>query len=199
MVFFLQLFKKGGPTMLNKFKNMFKNEKGFTLVEILVVIVIIGILFTVILPRIDFASDKARQTGVKTDFRTFATAAEQYLRETAAKDMTQKGLNTYLDKSNQIPTGTTVIDATGVKVESKKQDPWGKEYEFEIKDPGTSTGQVIVKSYGKTGSTTADFVAGIYYKTGTIETCTTGFDNGGDIKLSGLEANVTGGCGGDIS
>ena len=55
--------------MLNKFKNMFKNQQGFTLVEILVVIVIIGILFTVILPRIDFASDRARQTGVKTDLK----------------------------------------------------------------------------------------------------------------------------------
>ena len=58
-------------------------KKAFTLVEILIVVAVIGILFVALVPRIDFAGDKARETGIKTDFRSFELAAEQILRENA--------------------------------------------------------------------------------------------------------------------
>ena len=58
-----------------------QKRKAFTLVEILIVVAVIGILFVTLVPRIDFAGDKARETGVKTDFRSFELAAEQILRE----------------------------------------------------------------------------------------------------------------------
>ena len=49
-------------------RNLLKRKKqGFTLVEILVVIVVIGLLFMFFVPRIDFVGDKARETGVKSD------------------------------------------------------------------------------------------------------------------------------------
>ena len=60
-----------------------QKRKAFTLVEILIVVAVIGILFVALVPRIDFAGDKARETGVKTDFRAFELAAEQILRENA--------------------------------------------------------------------------------------------------------------------
>lgn len=50
-------------------------KRGFTLVEILIVVAVIGILFISLVPRIDFAGDKARETGIKTDFRSFELAA----------------------------------------------------------------------------------------------------------------------------
>lgn len=62
-------------------KMLRKNKKGLTLVEILVVILIIGILIAALLPRVNAAIDKSRETQVKTDFRNFSLAAESMLRE----------------------------------------------------------------------------------------------------------------------
>ena len=53
---------------------MTNKKSGFTLVEILVVILIIGLLFVFLVPKIDNATDKARETGIKTDFRSYQTA-----------------------------------------------------------------------------------------------------------------------------
>lgn len=67
----------------HNYKNkLFSNHrKAFTLVELLIVIAIIGILFIVLVSKIDFASDRAKVTGVQTDFRSFQVAFEQVARE----------------------------------------------------------------------------------------------------------------------
>ena len=62
-------------------KTYVKNKKAFTLIELLIVIAIIGILFIVLVSRVDFATDKAKASGVQTDFRSFQTALEQVARE----------------------------------------------------------------------------------------------------------------------
>ena len=62
-------------------KTQFKNKKAFTLIELLIVIAIIGILFIVLVSKVDFATDKAKASGVQTDFRSFQTAFEQVARE----------------------------------------------------------------------------------------------------------------------
>ena len=69
-------------------KNTFKNKKAFTLIELLIVIAIIGILFIVLVSKVDFATDKAKATGVQTDFRSFQVAFEQVAKENA-------GFNTF--------------------------------------------------------------------------------------------------------
>ena len=62
-------------------KTNFKNKRAFTLIELLIVIAIIGILFIVLVSKVDFATDKAKASGVQTDFRSFQTAFEQVARE----------------------------------------------------------------------------------------------------------------------
>ena len=59
------------------------NKKAFTLIELLIVIAIIGILFIVLVSKVDFATDKAKATGVQTDFRSFQVAFEQVAKENA--------------------------------------------------------------------------------------------------------------------
>jgi prepilin-type N-terminal cleavage/methylation domain-containing protein len=59
------------------------NKKAFTLIELLIVIAIIGILFVVLVSKVDFATDKAKATGVQTDFRAFQVAFEQVAKENA--------------------------------------------------------------------------------------------------------------------
>ena len=66
----------------------FNNKRAFTLIELLIVIAIIGILFIVLVSKVDFATDKARATGVQTDFRSFQMAFETVSRENA-------GFNTF--------------------------------------------------------------------------------------------------------
>ena len=67
--------------MHNKLTN--KKKKAFTLIELLIVIAIIGILFIVLVSKVDFATDKAKATGVQTDFRSFQVAIESVAKEHA--------------------------------------------------------------------------------------------------------------------
>ena len=56
------------------FKNKEKKLKAFTLVELLVVIVVIGILFIVLVSKVDFAADEAKSTGVQVDMQALQHA-----------------------------------------------------------------------------------------------------------------------------
>ena len=66
--------------MKNKIKT---SKKAFTLIELLIVIAIIGILFVVLVSKVDFATDKAKATGVQTMFRSYQMAFETISRENA--------------------------------------------------------------------------------------------------------------------
>ena len=66
-----------------KNKSFNTKRKAFTLIELLIVIAIIGILFIVLVSKVDFATDKAKATGVQTDFRSFQLAFEQVAKENA--------------------------------------------------------------------------------------------------------------------
>ena len=71
-----------------KNKSFMTKKKAFTLIELLIVIAIIGILFIILVSKVDFATDKAKATGVQTDFRSFQVAFETVSRENA-------GFNTF--------------------------------------------------------------------------------------------------------
>lgn len=114
-------------------------KKAFTLVEILIVVAVIGILFVALVPRIDFAGDKARETGIKTDFRSFELAAEQVLRENAGladfDDIDElcdtNGINLYLDKAIQFDKSTG---------DCAKNDQWNQPYTIQVIKPTAGTG-----------------------------------------------------------
>ena len=71
-----------------KNKSFMTKRKAFTLIEILIVIAIIGILFIVLVSKVDFATDKAKASGVQTDFRSFQMAFDTVAKENA-------GFNTF--------------------------------------------------------------------------------------------------------
>ena len=82
--------------------NLNKNKKAFTLIELLIVIAIIGILFIVLVSKVDFATDKAKATGVQTDFRSFQVALDTVAKENAG--FNTFGYNTG-DNAGAIPNG----------------------------------------------------------------------------------------------
>ncbi len=59
------------------------NRKGFTLIELLIVVVIIGILAAIAIPKFASTKDKAKLASVKTDIRNFMTAEEGYFSDFA--------------------------------------------------------------------------------------------------------------------
>ncbi len=59
------------------------NKKGFTLIELLIVVVIIGILAAIAIPKFAATKDKAKLASVKTDLRNMMTAQEAYFSDFA--------------------------------------------------------------------------------------------------------------------
>jgi|GEM_PF-3473434 len=169
-----------------------KKKTAFTLVEILIVIAVIGILFVALVPRIDFAGDKARETGVKTDFRSFELASEQVIRENAgfgdfadAEALCDtNGINLYLDKALQ-------FDKTSA--ECAKNDQWNQPYTIQLVKPtGTgvnpNNGAVIFISNGKDSiksNTDDNYVLVVTFVDGQIETATYGMSS--NIESAAIE------------
>ncbi|MDX2262951.1 MAG: type II secretion system protein [Gemmatimonadales bacterium] len=60
------------------------NKKGFTLIELLIVVVIIGILAAIAIPKFAATKDKAKLASVKTDLRNIMTAQEAYFSDAGA-------------------------------------------------------------------------------------------------------------------
>jgi general secretion pathway protein G len=165
-----------------KMKKGQNKKKAFTLVEILIVVAVIGILFVTLVPRIDFAGDKARETGIKTDFRSFELAAEQLLRENAGlADFADtdalcgtNGINLYLDKALQFTDGTCA-----------KNDQWNQPYTLQVVKPTGSdinpnNGAIIFVSNGKDsliGEDEDNYVLVVTFVDGQIESETSGFSS----------------------
>ena len=128
-----------------KTKSFMTKKKAFTLIELLIVIAIIGILFIVLVSKVDFATDKAKATGVQTDFRIFQMAFDTVAKENAGfntfgwdtGDLNQDGIRNSYDEGdngagggiakNGIQDGTEVFtghkayDETFTKVFSLKK------------------------------------------------------------------------------
>lgn len=146
---------------MHKFFN--RKRGAFTLVEILVVILIIGLLFVFLVPKIDSATDKARETGIKTDMRSYQTAFEAVAREHGGlgenaiddADTAIKLINGYLDPALKIGAATDAANGAGYDV--AKKDPWNNEYIFTYaaKDD-SNNGYVSVRTMGKDMRNTYD-------------------------------------------
>ena len=167
-------------------------KNGFTLVEILVVILVIGLLFLFFIPKIDFASSKAKETGVKSDFRTYMLAAEQLMRENSglAKNNTlalaASGMNLYLDPQAQFyGVDDKDVDQNTAKVgaiagESVSKDPWNKPFKLSVSALAGNNGTITVTCGGKDGdvSTAVDnYTVSTAFTDGQIKSTTTGFSS----------------------
>jgi type II secretion system protein G len=81
----------------------FRNEKGFTLIELMIVIVIIGILAAIAIPRFATVRDDAEQASCRQNLNSLATAEEMYYADNASyTDNSGDELDTYIQNSSSM-------------------------------------------------------------------------------------------------
>ena len=124
----------------------YHREAGFTLIEIMVVIAIIGILATLIVPNIMGRPDEARVTAAKHDVGTINQALKLYRLDIGRYPTTEQGLKALVERptSEPIPQNWKA----GGYLSSVPKDPWGNPYHYS--NPGTR-GEIDVISYGADG------------------------------------------------
>ena len=118
-----------------------KRMQGFTLIEMLIVIVVISILLGVLLPQFRGTQDEARTQRGRSELRTLATAMESY----------------YIHNSNAFPTEaqtlTQLTSATPRIISAVPDDPFrsgGSDYSYQL---SSNSQYYVLYSYGPDGST----------------------------------------------
>ncbi len=122
-----------------------KNERGFTLVELMVVIVIIGLLATVVMVNVMPSQDKAMATKAKADIATLEQAMEMYRLDNLTYPSGSDGLNALVNP----PAGQSGSSRPGGYVRRLPEDPWGRPYQLAV--PGKA-GPFDVYSLGADGA-----------------------------------------------
>ncbi len=119
--------------MRNGFHKDNKKMRGFSLVEILLVVIIIGTLSAMIIPRLTGRSDQARRAAAKADVEVnIATALKLYELDNGFFPSTDQNLAALLVKPSDPPTPE---NWNGPYLEKKPIDPWGRPYQYD--SPGT--------------------------------------------------------------
>jgi general secretion pathway protein G len=123
-----------------------KKQAGFTLIEIMVVIVILGVLAALIIPRVMSRPDEARVVAAKQDVSTIVQALKLYRLDNFAYPSNTQGLNALVKKTDIDPIPANW--KTGGYLDQLPKDPWGHEYQYI--NPGVH-GEIDVFSYGADG------------------------------------------------
>ncbi len=118
-------------------------QRGFTLIEVMVVVVILGILAMLIVPKIMDRPDEARVVAAKNDIRAIVSALKLYRLDNVNYPTTDQGLYALVQKPE---TGTIPARwRSGGYLEHLPKDPWGNEYQY--LNPGVQ-GEIDVFSLG---------------------------------------------------
>jgi general secretion pathway protein G len=103
-----------------------RNNAGFSLVEILVVLVIMGLLISVVAPTVLNRADEARVSKVLADFKNIETALKIYRLDNYVYPTTEQGLEALVAASTLDPEPRNFKE--GGYLEDVPLDPWGRPY-----------------------------------------------------------------------
>ena len=123
--------------------------RGFTLIELMVVLVIIGVLAALIVPNVLDRTDDARATAARTDINNLVSALKLYKLDNQRYPSAEQGLDALVKK----PGGGTVPPNWRPYLDKLPADPWGRPYQYIF--PGVK-GEVDVFSLGADGQAGGD-------------------------------------------
>ena len=122
-------------------RGMGDGGRGFTLIEVLVVVAILGILAAIVVPRIMDRPDEVKIVAARTDIKTLAQALKLYRLDNGFYPATDQGLGALVTR----PTTSPVPANWKPYLERLPRDPWGGEYQY--LHPGVK-GEIDVFSFG---------------------------------------------------
>ncbi|MBF0218726.1 MAG: type II secretion system major pseudopilin GspG [Gammaproteobacteria bacterium] len=127
-------------------RKLTRGHSGFTLIEVMVVVVILGILASVVVPRIMDNPDKARTAKAKQDIRAIESALNLYKLDNFNYPSTDQGLEALVEQ----PSGTPEAKnwKQGGYLGNLPVDPWGNSYLY--LSPGVN-GEIDIFTYGADG------------------------------------------------
>lgn len=105
-----------------------QHQRGFTLIEIMVVIVILGILAAVVVPNIMSRPEEARITKAKQDIRALETALDLYKLDNFTYPSTEQGLDALVTQPTTPPVPKRYREEAYLK--KVPVDPWENPYQF---------------------------------------------------------------------
>ncbi|PWB31114.1 type II secretion system protein GspG [Pseudomonas sp. SDI] len=114
-----------------------RRQGGFTLIEIMIVVVILGVLGALVLPNLMGRPDQAKVTAARTDIQSIATALEIYRLDNGRYPSTAQGLEALVRRPQVAPLPRN-WSAQGY-LKAVPSDPWGTRYQY--RSPGVKSTQ----------------------------------------------------------
>ena len=129
------------------------NQDGFTLIEIMVVILILGLLATIVVQSLRGAADKAKRTKAQADIAEFKTALDRFYLDNGYYPTTDQGLPSLVSPptSGRIPSNYE----SGGYIERVPRDPWGSNYFYQ-----SDGNAYVLKSLGPDAVESGDDIDG---------------------------------------
>ncbi len=108
-------------------------SSGFTLIEVMVVVVILSILAAIVVPKIMGKPDEARITKVQSDIRSLSAALDLYRLDNFTYPTTDQGIEALVTAPGNLSSGARY--QKGGYIDRMPKDPWG--YDYNYLQPGT--------------------------------------------------------------
>jgi len=128
---------------------MMQKQRGFSLIEIMVVVVILGILASIVVPKIISRPDEARVVKAKQDVLAIQNALDLYKLDNGFYPTTDQGLMALVEK----PTSNPIPRDWKIYLKSVPKDPWGRDYLYLNPGQHGETDVFTLGANGQSGGT----------------------------------------------